>query len=508
MSLPDPITRREQYLNIAAGGTGSLPPRPITREEQYLAAIAEGGSGGGSALPSVTAADNGKILLVEDGAWVVDENDFVVTFNKSGSTWTTDASFDAIEAAFTAGKNIYGQTAGANVTTDTSVRSFTLILPLSGFSSTYGFVFGGSYQSQTNTIFATIIRQRLVVQGFTKTIVVGSYSKPSGGIPESDLSADVQERLNSNLPDPEGSTDKILMTDAYSGNATWADKQSVYPSFSASDEGKALKVNSSGDVVWGNKYVENLTLLSGSNDIIIDKSDGTAETIQIPPALRIVNVSSEDRAAMAQILSPILAAAANSLNTPQAFSVANPAMAIRLLQITNNAAMNGQPVALPAAINSQGLLVVFISTALKSTGLFVANVTFTAQFDYKNLRYDVSMLVTEDGVVEIIATATSPSYTAIPTGMHTISEVVAEIRDSVNAMSFNDLYSHMQASSGFAIPFNDASFDSEDVEFLAYNVSESNFQILWDDVNYQVEVTFDTANETFTIDRVFCTAFD
>lgn len=52
MGLPSPITRKEIYLNAAAGGdtTGALPD-PITREETYLKAIAEGGGGGGGGVP-------------------------------------------------------------------------------------------------------------------------------------------------------------------------------------------------------------------------------------------------------------------------------------------------------------------------------------------------------------------------------------------------------------------------------------------------------------------------
>lgn len=48
MSLPIPITRKEQYLSAVAGNPDEVPEYPITREEQYLAAILEGGGDGGT----------------------------------------------------------------------------------------------------------------------------------------------------------------------------------------------------------------------------------------------------------------------------------------------------------------------------------------------------------------------------------------------------------------------------------------------------------------------------
>lgn len=46
-NLPDPITRKEQYLAKMAGMETEVPAEPITREEQYLEAILENGGGGG-----------------------------------------------------------------------------------------------------------------------------------------------------------------------------------------------------------------------------------------------------------------------------------------------------------------------------------------------------------------------------------------------------------------------------------------------------------------------------
>ena len=46
-TLPEPKSRKEEYLATAAGMTGITLPEPASREEIYLNAIAEGGGGGG-----------------------------------------------------------------------------------------------------------------------------------------------------------------------------------------------------------------------------------------------------------------------------------------------------------------------------------------------------------------------------------------------------------------------------------------------------------------------------
>ena len=59
-----PLTRKEFFMAKAAGQT--VPDlEPITREEYFLNQIAENGGGGG--LPTITEADEGKVLTVDDG---------------------------------------------------------------------------------------------------------------------------------------------------------------------------------------------------------------------------------------------------------------------------------------------------------------------------------------------------------------------------------------------------------------------------------------------------------
>ena len=54
-NLPEPKSRKEQYLAKAAGMGVSIPEKPESRLEQYLDAIANnggGGGGGGGGIPT------------------------------------------------------------------------------------------------------------------------------------------------------------------------------------------------------------------------------------------------------------------------------------------------------------------------------------------------------------------------------------------------------------------------------------------------------------------------
>ena len=49
--LPNPVTRKEQYLSTLAQSTDLYPDTPITREEQYLDYLCKNGIGGGTVTP-------------------------------------------------------------------------------------------------------------------------------------------------------------------------------------------------------------------------------------------------------------------------------------------------------------------------------------------------------------------------------------------------------------------------------------------------------------------------
>lgn len=50
-NLPDPVTRKEQYLSVMAENSTQYPEKPITREEMYLDYLCKNGTGGGSVTP-------------------------------------------------------------------------------------------------------------------------------------------------------------------------------------------------------------------------------------------------------------------------------------------------------------------------------------------------------------------------------------------------------------------------------------------------------------------------
>ena len=69
-SVPTPETREERFLAKAAGEDVTVPSTPYTRLERYLAAIAE--NAGGSELPTVVpVVDDGKVLITNNGEWVL-----------------------------------------------------------------------------------------------------------------------------------------------------------------------------------------------------------------------------------------------------------------------------------------------------------------------------------------------------------------------------------------------------------------------------------------------------
>lgn len=49
-NIPNPITRKDQYLSYLTGNTDYYPTDPITREEKYLFYLCENGIGGGGTV--------------------------------------------------------------------------------------------------------------------------------------------------------------------------------------------------------------------------------------------------------------------------------------------------------------------------------------------------------------------------------------------------------------------------------------------------------------------------
>ena len=153
-------------LYVAMGGTAS-DVENLTLTPELIAAIAEIYSGGGSSLPAVTSDDNGKALLVQEGAWdkgtlpsglpevsasdnnkslrvasgewAVDANQFAVHFTNGGGAWSADKTFAEVSAALNAGKDVVGIVEGLTFgsTTATAIGKLS-VFKANGFATFAG----------------------------------------------------------------------------------------------------------------------------------------------------------------------------------------------------------------------------------------------------------------------------------------------------------------------------------------------------------------------------------
>ena len=113
---------------------------------------------GGSSLPSVTSADNGKVLGVVDGAWAADENVFIVTFTFSGG-YKADKTFAEISDAMSANKRIIGVYGTSNIYECTKSSSGFSFSSITGKVSVSAFIVGPNnvvQQAQGATVEAVL----------------------------------------------------------------------------------------------------------------------------------------------------------------------------------------------------------------------------------------------------------------------------------------------------------------------------------------------------------------
>lgn len=136
-----------------------------------LAMIKGLGGSGGSSLPSVSSSDNGKVLAVKDGAWAAG-TPYVLVTQVNNVASLKGSEINSLAAS------------GVEVLMKDSDGLFAY-LSASGTTA----VFTGVTSTEIKKI--TVTDNKLVSRTYRSV-----YSKPSGGIPETDLAQAVKDKLN------------------------------------------------------------------------------------------------------------------------------------------------------------------------------------------------------------------------------------------------------------------------------------------------------------------------
>lgn len=164
--LPEPASRKEQFLAKAAGVDGITLPEPASREEEYLNAIAEGGGGGGGT--TYTAGDG---ITISDDTISVDLAQ--TTGSNSKKVMSQDATTGMIFRDKSTKKQLQiGDNSNASGTEATAVGSNATA---SGIASV---AIGGQCQATAQNSIAFAQGQATVQGEFN---VGTSYNWSSGG---------------------------------------------------------------------------------------------------------------------------------------------------------------------------------------------------------------------------------------------------------------------------------------------------------------------------------------
>ena len=129
-NLPDPVTRKEQYLSVMAENSTQYPEEPITREEMYLDYLCKNGTGGGS---GGTANYNDLTNKPSINGVTMEGNKTSADLNIQSQTTQTDHG--TADTTFTLPANQY------HVWGEVAALTLTLAAETSGVVNEYHFAF-------------------------------------------------------------------------------------------------------------------------------------------------------------------------------------------------------------------------------------------------------------------------------------------------------------------------------------------------------------------------------
>lgn len=187
-------------LYVAMGGTAS-DVENLSLTPELIDAIAEIYSGGGSSLPAVTSDDNGKALLVQEGAWdkgtlpsglptvtasdnnkslrvtngewSVDANQLVATFSLTSvageETWECDKTFAQVKSAIAAGKEIVAK---AENVFGVGVHGYGRLIS----EGNYVIMFSGSGITEQNSSYVLMTFTAVIDSDAHVSVLIGASS--------------------------------------------------------------------------------------------------------------------------------------------------------------------------------------------------------------------------------------------------------------------------------------------------------------------------------------------
>jgi len=293
----------------------------------------------------------------------------------------------------------------------------------------------------------------------------GTYSKPGGGIPETDLSAVVREKLQ------KASITSITDVDQVNnGHITFSKSDGT------SESVDIIAIES----IEGNDGVRNLKYLRGSS----------YSYATIPAVKKVQFVVNEE---MLNLLGRIINESYTSSGSIISYYMTKPAYTVDLISRVSEVLSNG-------LVPSLGNLV-FNSYINDLDNNNTQGLNFKWKISYNGF-VDVSVDLLYDGIIRVSAVH-HPLGNEIETGKHTISQTSSEIKNSITSLGSSKLYSELVSAEvpySLIVPAVDTGYGDFNIRVDGVNnITDSYLDfygtVEFEDIDYYVSCSVDTTSD-------------